>query len=174
VTGQDWVEELRNSYRPDELEVLLVGESPPDSSGGETRFFYSPVLSRYDNLYRGVTQALYEEEPAVELHNKVATLKRLRSDGYWLIDATEAPINRSSTSARRRTLRTAVPSLVERCLEAGPRHGVIVCHSLVYEIAAPALLAAGLNLLHDAPLPFPLGNWRAQFIKGFRGATQRT
>ena len=170
VEAQGRIEKLRNSYRPDRVEVLLVGESPPDSDGGEVRFFYSPVLSRYDNLYRGVAQAVYGTDPSFQLHDKASTLKRLQADGYCLIDATETPINRSSSSVRRKALRAAVPSLVERCLAADPRRGVIVCHSMVFEITAPALKSAGLNLLHDAPLPFPLGNRRAHFIEGFRAA----
>jgi hypothetical protein len=57
--------------------------------------------------------------------------------------------------------------LVRRCRELEPRVGVIVCHGVVYAEAA-ASLRAGVVLLHDQPLPFPLGNWRAQFVRGFR------
>lgn len=30
------------------------------------------------------------------------------------------------------------------------------------------LRTAGVRVLHDDPLPFPLGNWRAHFVAGFR------
>jgi hypothetical protein len=36
-----WYEQLRQQYRPDRLEVLLVGESPPDPGTGPRRFFYA-------------------------------------------------------------------------------------------------------------------------------------
>jgi hypothetical protein len=29
---------------------------------------------------------------------------------------------------------------------------------------------AGVRVLHDQPLPFPLGNWRAEFVAGLRQA----
>jgi hypothetical protein len=61
-----WYEQLREQYRPDRLEVLLIGESPPDPGAGERRFFYASTL-QIDNLYRGVAQALYGDHPDVEL-----------------------------------------------------------------------------------------------------------
>jgi hypothetical protein len=32
------------------------------------------------------------------------------------------------------------------------------------------LRTAGITVLHDMPLPFPLGNWRAEFVRRFREA----
>jgi hypothetical protein len=40
----------------------------------------------------------------------------------------------------------------------------------VYEFAAPALRDADVTVLHDDPLPFPLGSWRAAFVAGLRRA----
>jgi hypothetical protein len=42
----------------------------------------------------------------------------------------------------------------------------------VYEEAAHKLHDAGLKVLHDQPLPFPLGNWRADFVPCFRHAIE--
>jgi hypothetical protein len=72
--------------------------------------------------------------------------------------------------ARRAALRAAVPQLVERCCDLAPRRGVVICHTVVYELATPALRHAGVTVLHDQPLPFPLGNWRAAFVAGLRTA----
>jgi hypothetical protein len=164
-----WYEQLRQQYRPDRLEVLLVGESPPDPGTGQRRFFYTPTLSR-DNLYRGVAQALYGQRPEVDLADKPAVLRRLQADGFWLIDATDRPVNHLPAAARRIAIRAAVPQLVDRCADLAPRRGVVVCHSLVYRLAAPALREAGATVLHDQPLPFPLGNWRAAFVAELRRA----
>jgi len=163
-----WYEELRQQHHPGEVEVLLIAESPPDPGAGPRRFFYSPELAQHDNLYRGVAQALYGEERDFRPQDKPAVLGRIQADGYWLIDAVEHPINKTSPSARRAAISASVARLVERCKEVDPRRGVIICHTLVYELVAPSLQAAGIQILHDQPLPFPLGNWRAQFIDGFR------
>lgn len=175
-TGDDdstaWYENLRNRYRPDEVDVLLIGESPPDPGAGQRRFFYAPELT-HDNLYRGVAQALYGDCADFELRDKPAVLDRIKADGLWLIDAVEQPINKTSASARRAAISAGVPRLVEVCKEIDPRRGVIICHGLVYELVAPDVRTAAVEILHDKPLPFPLGNWRAQFIDGFRQAVMR-
>jgi len=164
-----WYEELRNRYRPGVVDVLLIAESPPDPGAGPRRFFYAPQLT-HDNLYRGVAQALYGEEPDFELRDKPAVLDRIKADGLWLIDAVEHPINKTSTSTRRAAISVGVPRLLKRCQQIDPRRGVMICHGLVYELAAPGMRTAEIEILHDQPLPFPLGNWRAQFIDGFRQA----
>lgn len=161
--------ELREQYRPNELKILLIGESPPDPGEGVLRFFYAPTLS-YDNLYRGVAQALYGDRNDVDLGDKPSVLKRIRDDGFWLIDAVEYPANKLSSSARDRAISDAVPGLVQRCLKLAPERGVIICHGKVYAAASDALRAAGVKVLHDNPLPFPLGNWRGRFVQGFREA----
>lgn len=162
----EWYEELRRHYRPETIEIVLVGESPPDPGSGDKRFFYSPTLSQHDNLYRGVAGALYGEA----IHNKLLVLEQLKQDGFWLIDAVETPVNRLTRASRRAQIREAAPRLAHRCKEVSPRRGVIICHGVVFELCAPTLRHSGVRILHDEPLPFPLGNWRADFIEHFRAA----
>ena len=164
-----WYEKLRERYRPERVRYLLIAESPPDPGDGKRRFFYSPALT-IDNLYRSVAQAVYGERDDIDLRDKPAVLDRLRQDGFWLIDAVEYPVNKLANSARARAIEEGVPRLIERCIELAPECGVIVCHSKVYEATARALQDAGVAILHDEALPFPLGNWRARFVEGFRRA----
>lgn len=165
-----WHEGLRRAYRPTRLRVLLVAESPPDPEGGERRFFYSPELTRHDNLYRGVAEALYGNSASFDLRDKPAVLKRLQDEGLWMIDAVEQPVNHLAPRERAQAIGQAVPALVERCRALAPEQGVIICHSKVYEAVAPALRAAGTRILHEEPLPFPLPYWRARFVAAFRRA----
>jgi hypothetical protein len=164
-----WYEQLREQYRPDRLEVLLIGESPPDPGTGRRRFFYAPTL-QIDNLYRGVAQGLYGDRPGLDLADKPAVLRRLQGDGFWLIDAVDPPINQLPPGPRLAAITAAAPQLVARCQKLAPRRGVIICHRVVYQVAAPSLRDAGVRVLHDQPLPFPLGNWRADFVAGLRRA----
>lgn len=171
--GLEWYDELRAAYRPAVVRLLLVGESPPDPGDGSRRFFYAPTLS-HDNLYRGVVTALYGTEPGFDPKRKLDVLDRLRGDGVWLIDAVEDPIDKRSMAARRRAMAAGIPRLVDRARAAAPTLGVVICHGVVYELAAPALRSAGVDVIHDAALPFPLGNWRRQFVDGLRAALAGT
>jgi hypothetical protein len=54
--------------------------------------------------------------------------------------------------------------------ELAPRRGVVICHWVLYQLTIPSLRAAGVRVLHNQPLPFPLGNWRAEFVIGLRRA----
>jgi hypothetical protein len=170
--GAEWYEQLRARYRPENLRYLLVAESPPDPGEGERRFFYSPALTA-DNLYRSVAEAVYGEDRNVDLRNKPAVLDRLRQDGFWLIDAVETPVNKLRSSDRARAIKKGAPGLVARCVALAPKRGVIICHSKVYAATAQDIRDAGVRVLHDEALPFPLGNWRARFVKGFRKALSR-
>ncbi len=163
-------ERLREQYRPCRLRVLLIGESPPDPNQGEARFFYAPDLTQYDNLYRGVAEAVYGTDPEYDPSDKQRVLERLSRDGFWLIDAVSEPINRLPRSERRARIVAAAPGLVSRCMELKPQRGVIICHTVVFESVADLLAKSGVSVLHATPLPFPLGNWRRQFVEGVRAA----
>lgn len=170
--GCIWYEELRERYCPARLVYLLVTESPPDPGTGERRFFYSPRLT-IDNLYRGVAEAVYAQRSDVDLLDKPAVLERLKNDGFWLIDAVTEPINKKRPGTRARAIASAAPELVERIRDLEPQRGIIVCHAKVFAVVAPYLRRAGLPLLHDEAIPFPLGDWRARFVVDFRRALGR-
>lgn len=162
---------LREFYRPSDIRVLFIGESPPEFDPyEEMRFFYSPNFTRHDNLYRGIAQAVYGSEPEIDLRDKPAVLKRLKRDGYWLIDAIEEPVNTLTPAERRQKLKEAVPDLVHRSRELKPWTGVVICHREVFRLASKSLAEAGVRVLHAKPLPFPVGNWRAAFVVGVRAA----
>jgi hypothetical protein len=173
AAGQDvaeWYEQLRAQYRPAELRVLLIGESPPDSGSGSKRFFYAPALTQHDNLYRGVAEAVYGDEPDFDLRDKTGHARAAEGRRLWLIDAVEHPINKTSASTRRSAIEAAAPRLVDRCLELSAEADVIICHGVVYAATAHNLRAGGVAVLHNELIPFPLGNWRAEFVRRFREA----
>ncbi|KAF0247030.1 MAG: hypothetical protein FD180_147 [Planctomycetota bacterium] len=169
-SGEAWYEKLRLEYRPERLKVLLVAESPPDPGNGPRRFFYAPDLSQHDNLYRGVAEALYGAEPGFNVDSKVQVLRRIQADGFWLIDASEQPVNHLSSAEKTRSIRASIPRLVDRCVALAPERGVILCKRVLFDLAATALRAAKVAVLHDTSIPFPLGNHRAQFVADFRRA----
>lgn len=173
-----WYAELREAHRPDRVRVLLVGESAPDPGAAERRFFYAPLLDRRDNLYRGVVEAFYGCSPGRAGDPKAPWLARLKDDGVFLIDLVPFPVNdlsRDKAEARRlraQARRDHIAPCVEHARQLEPG-GVIVCHGPSFDVLAKPMRAAGLPLLHEHAIPFPLGNWRARFAAQVRDALDR-
>ena len=169
MMGSRWYQRLRSAYRPSEIRILLIGESPPDPRSSERRFFYSPVL-KADNLYRGVAMAFYGRERGFDVTRKVENLARMKRNGVWLVDAVNTPINLKTLAERKQAIRDGVPELIRQVKKAAPSLGVIICHGLVYRECAAALRRSQIGVLHNRALPFPLGNTRARFVAGTRRA----
>lgn len=169
MSDDEWYETLRNQFRPDRVSILFIGESPPDPRAQERRFFYAPQL-RIDNLYRGVSEALYGLDETFNVRDKAGNLNRMKSDGVWLVDAVDVPVNARTITERRKAIRSGLPKLLDRCVALEPATGVIVCHSVVFREAAGPMRNAGVKVLHEVALPFPLGNHRRQFVEGVRAA----
>ncbi len=170
--GLDY-EQMRSRYRPDPLEVLLVGESPPAPSGGAVPFFYADHLGA-DNLFRAVAEAVLGlDRQTLRREPKARVLSAFRDLGLWLIDAVDTPVNQLPMPERRQAVRGGVEQLVRRCVAESPQGGVVVCHGVVHRYAAEPLKEAGVVLLHDDPLPFPSMGDRARFVAGLRQALRR-
>lgn len=166
-----WYSKLREQYRPNKIHVLLIGESAPDPRAEQPRFFYAPTLTGADNLFRGVVLALYEHRfPRGSAGaSKEPWLERLMSDGIFLIDLVPFPVNGLKAAARARARRNGVEATVTHAKRLGP-NGIIVCHDPSHRVLAGPLRDAGLPLLHEEPIPFPLGNKRHEFATRVRVA----
>lgn len=169
-----WYEDLRSKWKPEKINLLLIGESPPDGGGdpAKRRFFYAERLSQSDNLFRSVIHALYNSWKLTKGEFKTPWHQKLFDDGVYLIDLAPVPVNHLSSIQRRKILRGSVEGCVEKVLKLGPA-GVVVCHTPSFGFIAEPLRDAGVLLLHDAPIPFPLGNKRAEFVEKMRAAVTR-
>lgn len=164
-----WYEELRHSYRPASTQVVFVGESVPDPGAGHRRFFYSPELT-HDNLFRGIMLSLYGAGSSGLRDRKPDCLGRFQRDGFWLLDVAERPLNKLSPGERSQARRLAAGAAIARIVEAEPLAGVIVCHGPTFSDLVASGAKGRLHLLHDTPIPFPLGNWRGEFVVAVRDA----
>lgn len=164
-----WYEDLRNAYCPAELRVVFVGESAPDPGGGRRRFFYSPELT-HDNLFRGIMLSLYDASGDELRGRKSEWLERFQRDGFWLLDVADRPLNKLKTGERSRVRRLAAEGAIARINKAKPSSGVIICHGPTFTDLVAVGAGDSLRLLHDKAIPFPLGNWRGEFVAGVREA----
>lgn len=172
---EPWYDQLRSQWKPDRVKLLMIAESAPADGGDVSgrRFFYAAGRLGPDNLFRGVVEAMYGTSKVdLQRTGKRPWLERLRDDGFFLIDLAPYPVNALSTTERRRVLKEAVPECVARASALDPV-GIAVVKADLYEMLARPLGAAGLPILQDRPIAFPLGNRRADFVTGFNRARLR-
>jgi len=167
------ISRLRRQYRPEKVQVLFLAESPPESTDNEVRFFYNPRQERWDHMYRAVMAAVfpdYEYEPG----QKDLWLRRFKDLGYFMIDATDTPINRVSEAERRRRLRASVQSKLSE-IAALITHGtpILLVKKSVFEIFNASLREAGYNVAHERFLPFPAYGNQKKFISACRKCLRR-
>jgi hypothetical protein len=152
--GRDF-EVLRDRYRPDRIDVLLVGESRP--AGGT--FFYA-ANSNLFYATRAAFMAALGPMPTGERF-----LEYLRDRGVWLYDIADQPVDRMVGRPRRDAVRSRVAHLTDLLKEERPRLVVAIKRDLAATVRE-AMREAELPLSRLQVLPFPLYQWRAEYVAG--------
>jgi hypothetical protein len=147
MSSQRARERRRRLYRPDELRVLLVGESPPSGPA----FFYDADSA----LYRATRDAFTAVYPSLATVESLPAFRRL---GCYLEDLSHAPIDKLLTPERREARRAAIPRLARRLDGLAPQVVIIVVKSIRSDVIR-ALTKAGLDGVAVEAKPFS-GQWR--------------
>ncbi|MGA7180661.1 MAG: hypothetical protein WBX11_13890 [Thiobacillaceae bacterium] len=162
------ISRLRQAYRPKDIAVLFVAESPPESSDDEVRFFYNPRQARWDHMYRAIMAAVF---PEFVYHpgQKDFWLRQFQQHGYYMIDATDRPVNHLSSTERRRELNASVDAkLFEIGTLVTPSTPIVLVKKNIFASFNKPLRDAGYNVIHETFLPFPSHGHQARFIEGCR------
>lgn len=150
-----------------------MAESPPESSDGELRFFYNPEQERWDHMYRAVMSAVF---PDFEYRPKEKDdwLRRFQERGYYLVDATDRPVNRLSSAERRSELKATVEAkLAEIKMLVTPDTPIILVKKNVFSAFNLRLRNAGYNVIHESFLPFPSHGHQARFVEACRNCLRK-
>lgn len=121
------LEELRQSFRPEHIATLFVGESAPNSG----RFFYSGDSS----LFQAMKKAFGNPENFLE---------DFRRRGFYLDDLVLTPVNKLQTRERSRLRKEAVPELAKRLIEYKPV-AIVVVMQAIQSIVRDAMHMAGVK-----------------------------
>ena len=145
----------RQKYRPREIRLLLIAESPPSSGG----FFYFPMTIGKDHLFRETMKALDlwpENEPMRKGVDKRPMLLRFQSMDLYLLDTCNFPVDKMRPRERREAVRQQIPRLVNDVIEADPFH-ILVVKSSIFNPVIIALRESGFQsqILNTGPVPFP-------------------
>jgi hypothetical protein len=160
----DDVETARRKYKPQTIKFLFVAEAPPKASSG--RFFYFENISDKDSLFLETMKVLYPKhysETKIVRLQKRQFLERFRSDGFYLIDSCDSPMEDSSPSRKRRQIQDSLPSLRNKLRElATDGVKVILISATVYDECF-ALKREGFNIINDDMIDFPVSGGQAKF-----------
>ena len=132
-----------------------MGESRP--AGGT--FFY---LAN-SNLYYATHQAFQRALGPMPVGD--AFLDLLRERGVWLYDIADAPVDRMRGRPRRDAVRARVSDLASLLRESRPRLVIAIKKDLRATVRH-ALQAADLDAERLRVLPFPLYQWRRDYVRG--------
>jgi hypothetical protein len=137
---------LRRRYRPDEVRLLFVGESPPASG----RFFYQAD----SGLYRAIRDTFFAAFPVLD---KTDFLESFRDLGCYLIDLCQMPVDRFSGEQRRKACSDGEGGLAQTLKRLRPNITITVVRSIAANVRRAQQKAdwRGTHL----ELPYP-GRWQ--------------
>jgi len=156
-------EEIRQQYKPKKIAVLLIAESPPPASHIQSsRHFYRTDRIRTDDrLFVNTIKTLYPETTGLkELDlekDKDHWLKKLQTDGYYMIEALEeSQVHEVTKKERQAKISISLPRLLERVRKLASKDTkIILIKSNVFESAAQPLRQAGFTVLNTRLLDYP-------------------
>lgn len=147
-------ETLRRRFRPSDLRLLFVGESPPASG----RFFY-----RGDSgLYRATRDAFRVVEPTITDTNFLATFQ---ASGCYLVDLCPEPVDDLDPRSRRAACRASEASMARTIARLQPAMIVTVVRSIEAIVARAAVRADWHGPLLHLPYPGRWARWRSEFAE---------
>ncbi len=156
-------EELRQTYKPSDVRVLLIGESPPANG----TFFYIGN----SNLWRYTRQA-FRNVYGNDFDHDSSFCEFFMFAGCYLEDLCHDPVNRMKKAERRRACQVSAALLAKRILLLSPRAVVCVKRSVVGQVEL-AMAKAGLHTVPLHNLPFPSCGHQQEYVKGLTGLIER-
>ncbi len=165
--------ECKEKYKPEEIKVLFIAESPPAvKEGGKMSYFYLEDNPGSEVLFATLVEALYYEKYRKDKKNKEELsnkkkelLNKLKKDGYFLIDAVECPINKDEKGKgipdkkREKIIKDKISELLKE-LERLISHEtkIILIKNSVFNVLHSVLKEEGYNVLNETKIAFPVYN----------------
>lgn len=151
--SEETYREYANNWRPDNVKVLMVAESPPPKGEDETPYIYNPDSQEKGGLWEELADVLLDKDDV----EKEEFLKEFKKRGYFLIDifATYEEKERFDQTEYSGKRRKILNRLLNWIKETNPENFVFI-----HKRAARCL-----------SLPFPVGRSKAHAPEFKEGLT---
>lgn len=164
----DTIKKLRETYKPTVIKCLFLAESPPLSQNGSLRFFYNPKEDKYDFLFKAIMDAIFPDfKKEYKKGDKEKYLKKFEDKGFYLIDATDKPINKESNKNKQicDNLENKTHEIKTLISKNTP---IIIIKKNVFTIFQPKLKKEKIKVLNKEFIPFPSHGNQEKFKKIFK------
>ncbi len=162
---------LRKSFFPGHLRIIFIAEATPDS---DDRFFYNSNTTSHDWLFLGLIRAIYPDINAGVKHlreHKKEILERFMNDGYYLIDAVDEYLPKSTSSrVRVKMIASNSKNKIDEVKRLISEYGdkttrVILVKSTVFDCLYKQMIDAGIPIANRRSIPFPSNGQQTRFHK---------
>lgn len=147
-------EQLRRKYRPEQVQLLFVGESPPASG----RFFYAGD----SGLYRAMFQVFAGVDPDI---NRETFLEGFQRRGCYLVDLCPNPVDRMTSAQRRSECRDGEQVLARAIARLRPQMIATMLRSIEDNVANAVERANWSGPMIHVPYPGRWAHLRAEFAR---------
>jgi hypothetical protein len=150
---------IRKAYKPDNVRLLLVGESPPAKGG----FFYFKDRKVHMTTY--TAQALGRAH-GITFPNLQEFFKYFQVCGCYLDDLCQFPVDDLQTTDRKALLKASVAGLAQRIREMNPDVIAIVLKRIERHVRE-AINNSG-RIPEVFVLPFPGNSHQTKYVEQLR------
>ena len=164
-------------YKPDKIKYLFIAEAPPDADiekGEEFRYFYfDNEAFKFDYLFKNIVEILFSVK--YDKIDKKDLLVRLKSKGFFLIDAIHTPIKRGLSDKKRAELiNDDFPYLLEKLKKLTDKDTkIILIKKVVYNELNGRLRKLGFSIINTEMLDFPSHGNQTKFKVKFRNLMEK-
>lgn len=171
-------------YRPNNIKVLFIAESPPvPLPNGKKAFFYFEECPSNEMFFATIIKAVFGIDYRKGMFDKTELLTRFMDEGYWLIDAVQTPINRQESETvsnpdRENLIRGAADDLkarIENLKSEGlfnDDSGIILIKKTVFNVLSP-ILKDKYWVLNKETVEFPRYHGDCNTIEGIKTALRK-
>ncbi|MDA2936478.1 hypothetical protein MYX06_04640 [Patescibacteria group bacterium AH-259-L05] len=164
------IQELRRKYRPTKIKYLLIAESPPVCEDDEVRFFYNPKQEKWDFMFKAIMEVIFPDfKTGYKKGDKHRYLQKFKEAGFYMIDATDTPINNLTLRERNDRIESESENKIKEIRRLISKETpIFLIKKNIFKIFHSKLMNLGYNVVHDEFLPFP-ARWQLKFKKKFKG-----
>ncbi len=159
------IESARRKYKPAEVKFLLIAEAPPKIESDQ--FFYFESVNRGDSLFLETMRVLYPSDYSSTRsvrQRKRKFLRKFQKDGFYLIDASDRPMEDTRKARKKKQIEESLPVLIRKIKRLVSRKTkLILISATVYEVCCARLKSERFNVINDCMIDFPVSGRQVKF-----------